>query len=396
MSKYHLLFVWGNLQKLFAAQSAKSQILTSLWKQSSGDSVNSPGTLPMDIASKEEIYAEVAAKNGPSTFLKVSQGVSYAKELIKFYKHGVSVVWQNNKKARHLRRQKYKTREMNHAGDTVDVILPSFPRLTKSMSQTLYMNFIENRTNNENTASEVVRAGEVARTYDNDIFRISRAEYQLLRRTPRDFIKIPMFAVLSTIFMEMTPILCYAFPEVTPSTCVLPSILPRIWSDKAGQRLRTEISAHVQSVEDYAAKTAYNMPLKHVQMLADVLKLKSKYIPLTMYPESVLRARLQDYYNYLMVDNYYLSGLNGDGNVWDLDIQELVRACLERNLVEDIGGLVKTQSLGSREARLEQLELLRLKLFELVVNFQRCNIGYLAIGHMLPAPDVQTIQGWRK
>ncbi|SGZ54080.1 CIC11C00000001211 [Sungouiella intermedia] len=394
------LFLWG-LKKAFTSQVSKSQILKSLWKKSTATSVNSPNTLPLDIPSKEDIYANIAkeqaAKGTKSPFLKMNQGFSYAKQLISFYRHGVSVVWQNNKKMKEIRKRKYKLEDqLDRAGVETDVVLPRFTPLANTLAQVLYMNFVENRSKNENTSSDVIRTDKaVATTVDEGLFLLTRAEFQLLKRTPSDFAKIPMFAVLVAIFMEMTPVLCYTFPEVTPSTCVLPSILPRIWNSKTGKKLRESITAESAApLDDYAMKTAYNMPLEHVHLLTGALRLKSKYIPLAMYPESVLRARLQNYYNYLTVDNYYLSGLNGGGNLWGLDISELVLACLERNLVDDIDALVKIQSLGTLEEKKAEIESLQMKLFQSIANFQNCNIGYLAIGHLLPKPDIG-VEKWR-
>lgn len=398
MPKPLLLFLWNIPKKTFADQAARSQILTTLWSRQNGSSINSTGTLPLEIPTKTEIYAAVAKEKGElASFLKVSQGLNYAKQLVRFYRHGVSVVWENNKKMREIRKNKYKlTNCLDKLGNDTSVTLPRFSVLTKNMAQALYINFVENRTKTENTASGVVRNDVVPLTVDENLFLLTRAEFQLLRRTPSDFAKIPLFAVLAAIFMEMTPVLCYAFPEVTPSTCVLPSILPRIWNSKSGKQLRATITADSAGVlDDYAVKTAYNLPIKHVQLLADALRLKSKYVPLRLYPESVLRERLQNYYNYLTVDNYYLSGSNGDGNVWNLDTSELVMACLERNLVDDIDELVKIQSLGSVQAKLDEIEKLRLKLFQAVANLQQCNVGYLAIGHLLPQPDASVVT-WRK
>lgn len=395
-----LLFVWGTLKSAFTGQMARSQILASLWKTSKGQTINSTGTLPLSISSKDEIFQRIAHDQGAKApLLKMRQGFGYAKELVKFYKHGISVVWENNKKVRQIRRTKYKIDgQLDRKGDETAISLPSFTEVTKVMAQALYMNFVENKTSAEHTKSDVVRTDQQAPKLVGDgLFLLTRAEYQLLNRTPGDFAKIPLFAVLATIFVEMTPVLCYVFPEVTPSTCVLPSILPRIWNVKASKKLQKTVTAEsVGLLDDYAVKTAYNLPVEHVYLLVETLRLKSKYIPLSLYPEKVLRNRLQDYYNYLTVDNYYLSGLNGDGNLWGLDNLELVLACLERNLIEDLNAFVKVQSLGLAEAKVEELEKLRLKLFQSIANFQTSNIGYLAMGHLLPQPKEGVVASWRK
>ena len=395
------LFKYGSLQKQLLSQINRSPLLQSLWANQNGTAVNSPSTLPLDMRSKDEIYKNVNMQNAGKLGIEVKakQGFAYAKELMKFYKHGVSAVWQNNKKVRKLKNEGYKLLGLlDRAGKEQGIKIANLEALTKYMAQAIYMNLMENRAEKDATTGDVIRTDRALEACVSPrLFNMSRAEFQMIRRTPRDFMKIPMFAVIFTIFMEMTPVFCYAFPEVTPLTCVLPLILPRIWRSEPLQKLQLEITeAKIGPVDDYVMKTAFNMPLEHVRLVCASLRLKTKYIPNSLFPEFVLRKRLHDHFNYLSVDNYYLSGLNGDGNVWDLSVQELVSACLERNLVPDCKQLVEILSKGPIEKRTDALDELRLKLVRFIADFGSANVGYLAVAHLLESPDMKTVRNWRK
>lgn len=388
------LFAFGKLKKAFTDSAARLQLLSAIWGQSKGKYINSANTLPLEISSRSEIFRTTGAgKSGIS--LKWAQTYAYAKELLKFYKHGVAVVWQNNKILREKRKKHYRIASLDSTGKDIYMRVPGFDALTKEMSQAIYMSNVENRTKNENTTGDVVKH-EIKNTVDPRLFQMTRADYQLFRRTPKDFVKIPLFAVLFSIFVESTPLLCYAVPEVTPLTCVLPSIVPRLWNPENRRKLQESLSGI--SVEEYADYTAYNMPAEHVQLLAAVLRLKTRYLPASFYPVSVLRNRLQNYYNYVRVDNHYLSGMNGDGNIWGLTKQDLITACLERNLVRNIKQFLELEQrpVDEREAEEKKiLDDLRIRLLQFVVNFETRNVGYLALADMVEQPDTETVMKWR-
>ncbi|OBA20746.1 putative pentamidine resistance factor, mitochondrial precursor [Metschnikowia bicuspidata var. bicuspidata NRRL YB-4993] len=395
------LFLYGTLRKQFLLALDRSPMLQSLWSQQTASAVNVPLTLPLSMPLKSQIYLDVALTNAgkPAVQVKAKQGLAYVKQLMRFYKHGVSAVWRNHKQAKTLMKQSYKmSGSLGRAGRETAVRVPGPRALTRHMAQHLYMNLVENRAEKAATTGDVVRAGAAAEAcVSPGLLGMSRADFQLLRRTPPDFVKIPAFAVLCAIFMETTPVLCYAFPELTPLTCVLPLLLPRIWRPGPMKDLQAQMTpAEIGLVADYMMKTAYNMPPRHVRLLCAALRLKTKYVPSQMFPEFVLRKRLHDYFNYLTVDNYYLSGMNGDGNVWNLDVQELVLACLERNLVDDCKALVGVLSSGSLESRADALDALRLKLVRFIADFSSANVGYLAVGHLLESPDVKTVTKWRE
>jgi pentamidine resistance factor len=380
-------------------ETKNSALLKSLWSQNEvATSLNAPTTLPMELKTKTEIYDEVKLANPEKMgiFLTAKQGFAYGKELMKFYRTGITNVWNNKSVMNDLMKSHKITRQVNNKGDDVDIQIPNFIKLTQELALSLSMNQIENRAINE-------RRNEVRHKHTSNqtkLFNLSRSQFQLINRTSQDFYKIPFFVIICLIFVETTPLLCYAIPQVTPSTCVLPSIVPRLWNANASIKLANiRNTLDQQQLEKLALKTAYNLPLNQVQLLCKALRLTFKFIPIQLYPQSLLRTRLNNYYNYLKVDNYYLSGFN-NGNIWDLSDQELFNACLERNLIKDFSKFdeinkIKDQSLKTQSLNAYYDEL-RIKLFKFIIDFENYNVGYLGLTHVIDQPNqIEVIMKWR-
>ena len=369
-----------------ALRRQRTNLVKSIWHGSTSTgktdvAINALSTLPIQIKPKAELYEEIKANNPEKSgwALKLSQTTAYGKAVFRFYKEGVRNVWNNKREMNQLMKSEFKIpNQVDNKGQSVHLRVPSFPKLVFELTQALYMNKIENEQIRLATKGDVVKNDKVDVVYDEQLFNISRAQFQLINRTLKDFIKLPAFAVIFMIFMEMTPVLCFAFPEITPLTCVLPSILPRLWDSKSGAKVR-QLRANEGKVEDWALETAYNIPYETLVPLTGQLGLRSKYLPSAIYPESYLRNKLHRHYNYLVVDNYFLSGLNGNGNVWDLNDEELVQASLERCLIPDVAAFVKIPP----EARNAELKKLRLKLLRAIIDMANFNVGYLTVGHLL-------------
>ncbi|EDK39470.2 hypothetical protein PGUG_03567 [Meyerozyma guilliermondii ATCC 6260] len=378
----------GRLYELSASGAAlrrqRTNLVKSIWHGSTEKddvAVNALSTLPIQMKSKAELYEQVRVENPQKSGwgLKLSQTTAYGKAVFRFYKEGVRNVWNNKREMNQLMKTEFKIQnQVDNKGQSVNLKVPSFSKLVFELTQALYMNKIENEQIRLATKGDVVKNDKVDVVYDEQLFNISRSQFQLINRTSKDFIKLPAFAVIFMIFVEMTPILCYVFPEITPSTCVLPSILPRLWDSKSAAKVR-QLRSDESKVEDWALETAYNIPYESLVPLTGQLGLRSKYLPSAFYPESYLRNKLHRYYNYLVVDNYYLSGLNGNGNVWDLTDEELVQASLERCLISDVGAFVKIPP----EAKAAELKKLRLKLLRAIIDMDNFSVGYLTVGHLL-------------
>lgn len=394
MSKPPVQFAFGTLQAAFRSRLQSSPLLSALWRKFPDAAINCPPTLPMNISSREQLYAEVKnEKPRLAPALHLAQTMAYAKQLLRFYRHGISAVWKNAQEARRLRRRQYKIGPwLDRTGNDGAISVPRFRVLSNAMAQALYMDGVLRQA----PAGDVIRHDANTDGQPEDrpgLFQMPRRDFQLLHRSPHDIAKLPLFAVLATVFGEMTPLLCWAVPEIMPLTCCLPLLLPRVWRTEPLSKLHALVKAEA-SPEDYAQKTAFNMPISHVRAMAATLRLKARYLPLWVYPEPVLRQRLHDHFNYLCVDNYYLSGLNGDGNVWNLSTQELILACLERNLIPDVTELVRIQSLAPLEERIASLDELRLKLVQFIANAASANVGYLGVATMMETPSADVAQ-WR-
>lgn len=365
------LFAFPVLRTELLQQTKKVPAIASLWKRFDKDTVNVPKTLPAQYKTKSEINGEVAAANVGSSLatLQFKSTVAFAKAIIKFYKTGVSKVYNNKKEVKSLLKN-HKLTHINSKGKEIDIRIPDFQKLTNEFAQAIYMDKIERSSKSE---SSVVRHEESL----SPLFNFSRYQYQLMRRTKQDFYKIPMFGVVFFIFMEFTPIVCYAFPNIAPLTCIIPSMLLKVWHPQGLQVLKDKVA-------DLAIKNAYNLPLEDVRTLSKNLNLVSRYLPIWIYPESYLRNKLQDYHNYLTVDNFFLAGYNDGGNIWNLEDKELQVACLERNMVNDIEGLSNAD-----------MDVLRLRLFRFVVDFEENGIGYLKAQHGLDDVNKEMIS-WRE
>ncbi|KAF5211012.1 hypothetical protein E0198_002302 [Clavispora lusitaniae] len=437
-------FVFGTSREAFRSQLRTTPHLASLWQKGPGGTLNCTRSMPMEIGSRQEIFA-AAAQNPGRAPVRVAQTVAYAKALARFYRYGLGAAWRNIKTARALRRQYVLSPWVDRAGDAGAISLPRFRVLARAMAQAIYMDKMEGdkvrkiqrsektetekaktetekakteaqpakteaivttpesfSTENSETAKGAEATGaeatadatEVVKTPSEStlsgesvgesvLFSLARRDFQLLRRAPPDAAKLPLFALVATLLGELTPLICYAVPEIMPSTCCLPSLLPRVWRAAPLENVRTLVRA--QPPDAYAQKTAFALPPAHVRALCSALRLKARYIPSWMYPEKVLRQRLQDHYNYLCVDDFYLSGCNGDGNVWSLTPQEVVLACLERNLGGDVRQLVS----GTEPERRERLAQWRLKLVQYLANAPAANVGYLGVAALMEAPRAE-------
>lgn len=353
---------------------SESPLVSLIWNQAVAPTnigVNAPLTLPSTLIPKSQLNDEIAAKNpgaAPIT-LKFKQFIGFGKQILKFYKNGIVNVWKNHKVITELQKRVYVV-DIDSQGLEQRQVPTNFGKLTEEMLTVLYESKLQ---------LKLLPAPE--------LFAISRSDYQTIRRTKQDFYKLPMFAILFVIFEESMPVLCYLLPEVTPSTCVLPNLLPKIWGfPKYTNELRQLKADRYPTAEDKvtgAMQTAYLMPLDEAQRLCRVLRLTPRLIPTNWYPETSIRNRLQAYYNYLVVDNYYLSGLNGNGLVFDLMPQELAEACLERQLIDDIGKFKEISDIADpekRQAAHDELQgELQTKLAKFIVDFETFNMGLIGM-----------------
>lgn len=360
-----------------------SYILQSLLQKNSVDAVNTPTTFPIDTPTKAQIMLECEKKGQ----LKTKQWLAYAKLLMTFYKAGVKNAWNNGRESSRIMANHY-IEKIDKNGQTVKAKPTSFRDLSDFMAQALFMSRLEygalNKLNSASVSDATLNmvkrhtqdTNAIPPDIKNDLFRLTRSEFQLYNRSRKDSQKLAGFFITLLLFEELTPLVCYYVPTIAPSTCVLPSILPRIWKAHDVAALHRYKLEQKQLVEIYATKNAYSLLDEEVQLMSKALRLAGGLLPIQWYPMSYLRRKLQSYYNYLSVDNYYLSGLNGNGNVWDLSRQELVLSCLERGLISNVVDIPENNEL--------QWSLIRF-----IYEFENANIGYIGLTPQLEQVELK-------
>ncbi|KAG7195035.1 uncharacterized protein KQ657_004148 [Scheffersomyces spartinae] len=359
--------------------TSKSYVLHSLLQKLSIDYVNAPTTFPIETPSK----AEIMLKGEKEGLLKPRQYFAYAKLLMTFYKAGVKNAWNNRRESSRIMATHF-LEMVDKNGDTIKAKPLSFNQLSDFMSQIIFMSRLEldavkklnNASVSDSTPNMVKRHktdgkdGDPVADVKSQLFRLTRSEFQLYYRSGKDIQKLALFFLTLLIFEEFTPLICYYIPTIAPSTCLLPNIYPRIWKPEALAALESYKQQQNQLVEVYATKNAYSLNDDEVRLMSRALRLVGGIVPVGWYPMIYLRRRLQNHFNYLTVDNYYLSGLNGNGNVWDLSRQELILCCLERGLLSCVGDIPSNESM--------QWSLIRF-----IYEFENANVGYIGLNAQL-------------
>lgn len=299
------------------------------------DGVNAPSTLPYVV--------QIPAKDpSVSTFKRLT---AIGKEYVKLYKTGIQNVWKNNKKAKSI----LKALQAKHVDELTSNVLEKqgIARIVRN---------IESKEQAEEPKTVEIQVPAPG--------NLTRSQYQLLLRTPGDFIKLPLFTVIFAIFFETTPILVLTIPHIVPSTCLLP------------RQQRNDITRSNKNIsalkglyappetEAGLAKTlsrsVHNLSKQELMALVKAVNLYSSLIPLALIPRGSMEARLKTYIDVIKCDDTLISWYGG---VWALNSFELARACQARAISTD--GLSDTQ--------------LRLRLLDWITNFTegRFDAGFL-------------------
>lgn len=218
-----------------------------------------------------------------------------AKAALKLYKVGVVNTWRNHSLAKQVL-QRYN--------------LPT--------SQLLCTSVVENG-----------HLLDLQRAHGNDMQpcgqALSREELLTVLRSRQDFRKLPVFAAILAIFFEMTPIVLYVFPRLSPSTCWSPTYIQKLqqaYSSRRERLLQTptdpSLSIHRLSAESLRGIAA---------LVGGGPAIVYKWLPIGW-----VRQRLQRHLIEVRADDILLRR----GNIEDLDKEELSRAAMARGLPVDI------------------------------------------------------------
>ncbi|KAK9475434.1 uncharacterized protein V1510DRAFT_400608 [Dipodascopsis tothii] len=320
-----------------------------------GSAVNAPNTLP--LLDLPPIHAPGEQLSRFQVFFRKS------KEVVKIYKSGITNVWKNRKLALAVYKRLGDT--PGPTGELVGRVLASQAVLR---------------------AEQDARSTAVLRTARDDVsFRyqvpdasgLSRAEFQLVRRARRDFLKLPLFTLIFCVLFEMTPLVVALVPDVVPAICVLP---PQV---RAGIARTEQRLAALQTggAIDMAAlqRTAPRLARAELAGLAKALELVPSWAPAGLYTSAYLQRRLAEHMAYLKADNALIGQWGG---VWAMSAREVETALLERAI--PIAG--------------KSLEAMRFELYTTAVNMAvlRLDAGYLLTPRTLAADDVARLAALRE
>ncbi|KAG5354909.1 hypothetical protein CJU89_6717 [Yarrowia sp. B02] len=355
-------------------QALKSKVFQQNWFAADYDAdlVNAPSTLTITEAEIErqrvEKAAKKAAKSGKSIppktqpTSKFQQLTALAKIALAVYKSGIKNVWLNRKQTKQLLR-KYAA---SNKTDVTDAVLEHY-----FYNQVATHKRIFSTVTGELTLHK--RDKEIARERDNNRRKIdvnilppdgealTRAEYVTILRTARDFPKLPLFVVVFCICFEFTPLVVLAFPQVLPGTCVIPSQARKMLELRSKDtRALLKLKGDTQP-----AHSAYHMSKEQLHGVCKALKLTAAMVPITWYPTSWLKSRVENHMKQVRADDILIAK---SGGAWNMSLAELQQACLDRGI-----------PVVAEDGTPYKADWLRVNIFYWIVNYSRgrYDAGYL-------------------
>ncbi|MCJ1244579.1 hypothetical protein MMC30_001777 [Trapelia coarctata] len=174
---------------------------------------------------------------------------------------------------------------------------------------------------------------------------LSRAEWQLIRRSRQDIKKVPLFALVFMICGEFTPLVVVFMAGVVPRTCMIPKQVQRMREKLEARRGRSFRDGTLES-EDQALRSTLEVDdLKGFQLvhIGRSLGLYPELFDRFFggFPTAVLRARVRRWKEYLELDDV---AIEKNGGVGQMEMEEVRIAAEERGL--DVLGENDTQLRG--------------------------------------------------
>ncbi|CAN6611112.1 hypothetical protein TRVA0_004S03620 [Trichomonascus vanleenenianus] len=272
-----------NQQNVVDNAIARQHLLVPYFEPAATDPVNAPTTLPIAVETTRD-------PNVPALKHLVGLGKSF----VKLYKQGIVNVWKNYRFSLQYRKQNQ---------------VPHVSALTQKILDDSFGHSLEHE------------GKAVQPTWNH----ITRAEYQTLLRTERDFKKLPLFAAVFAVFFEMTPVLVMLFPRITPGTCTLPFQRKRDLA-RANANIALLKQLHADASPKRFSTSVHRLTETELQGLAKALFPHSA-LPLSLYPRRALEHKVQRHIDEVRADDVLLGRF---GSVWTLEEEELRLACLNR------------------------------------------------------------------
>lgn len=309
-----------------------------------GDKLNSPKTLPYEL--------QIPPKDPSAS--KFSRLTAVGKEYLKLYKTGIINVWKNRRESKAI----LKRLSAKNTNELISSILQkqSIDHIKRNIQQS--------------DNPESVKTVEIQSPGEGNL---TRSEYQLLLRTPMDFLKLPLFTLTFCIFAEVTPLLVIIVPTIVPSTCTIPRQQKRDFSshNKNINALKALFQSpeNADSLPKYLSRSAFSLSTTELTASVKALNLYSSLMPLGLVSKSSMQQRLETHIARIKCDDILISW---NGGVWNLSTAELLRACHAR--------AIPTEGQTTEE--------LRVNLFSWIVNFDegRYDAGFFFYS-LSNAPD---------
>lgn len=278
------------------------------------DNLNANSTLPVILRTKTAVFHQVARENPAKqgTPLKFKQWIEYAKSIIKFYRVGVQNTWRNYKQMKQLKKR-YSVVDLQ-GSNTVRRQVRNCNDIVQQLDIYLSLKKIE---------ANALRANLKPPT--ESVINITRRELSLVKRTEPDYWKLPIFTLVLLICGEMTPFVVYAFPHLTPRTCISSGVLQSLNSKNNSKFNEKKIKI----------SEIYKLPRDELILTNKLYFLIPNFF--TFFPMSYYQKLLSHHYSYLKVDDYYLRTPDKESQIsgiWNLSKSELIRANLDRNLID--------------------------------------------------------------
>lgn len=213
--------------------------------------------------------------------------------------------------------------------------------------------------------------GEKMWVFSNrQLIQITRSQFQQMIRNSYDFPRLPGFALLFMLIEELTLLVCYVSPYITPTTCVFPKMMPRYFSRCVSAQKTLKDLRQARSRQETASLNPFDMSAKEARALSELLMVNA-YFKTASYLNSTqfVRQSLLQRYKEITVDNYLILR---DGGVDAMSETELFESCLRRGLI-DFGRLVVDQKFNRDQMRLD------LKTFIVDFDDRRNQIGLLGL-----------------
>ncbi len=166
--------------------------------------------------------------------------------------------------------------------------------------------------------------------------KLSRADFQLIRRTRRDLNKVPLFALIWLICGEFTPLVVIFFTGAVPRILWIPKQVQKAREEAEERRSKSRKESVVlvagpsqrSDIESMPQEPQRTVLKSYAQSLGLYPAWWDRWIP-TLIPTSLVRRRVYRRLEELEVDDF---AIGRDGGAGKMAGEEVLMACEERGI----------------------------------------------------------------